>query len=63
VPFEIGADCLIRKAILDKDVVVGDGSVIENAAGVAEADHELYSVHSGIVVVPKGAVLPPGTRI
>ena len=63
VPFEIGRDCLIRKAILDKDVVVGDGSVIENAAGVAEADHELYSVHSGIVVVPKGAVLPPGTRI
>jgi len=63
VPFEVGADCVIRKAILDKDVVVGDGSVIENAAGVVEADSELYSIRSGIVVVPKGAVLPPGTRI
>ncbi len=62
-PFEIGADCLIRKTILDKDVVVGDGSAIENAAGIAEADHDLYSIHSGIVVIPKGAVLPPGTRI
>jgi len=61
--FEIGSRCRIRRAIIDKNAVIGDGSIVENAAGVAEADEPLYSIRSGIVVVPRGAVLPPGTRI
>jgi len=61
--FEIGSDCTIRRAIIDKNAVVGDGSVIENAGGVAEAENDLYCIRSGIVVVPRGAILPPGTRI
>ena len=63
VPFEIGANCRIRRAIVDKNAVIGDGSVIENAAGVAEAETDLYSIRSGIVVIPRCAVLPPGARI
>jgi glucose-1-phosphate adenylyltransferase len=63
VPFEIGADCRIRKAIVDKNAVIGDNSVIENAQGVREAETDLYVIRSGIVVVPRGAVIPPGTRI
>ena len=63
VPFEIGRDCVIRRAILDKGVVLGDGSAIENAQGVQETDQALYSIHAGIVVIPKDTVLPPGTRI
>jgi len=26
-------------------------------------DHDLYSVRDGIVIVPKGTVIPEGTRI
>jgi len=63
VPFEIGRNCVIRRAILDKGVVLGDGSVIENAEGIQDIDRDLYSIHAGLVVIPKDAVLPPGTRI
>jgi len=61
--FEIGEHCRIRRAIVDKNAVIGDGSVVVNERGVEEADTELYSIRAGIVVVPKGVILPPGTRI
>jgi len=60
---EIGAKCRIRNAIIDKDAVIGGGSTIENSERVTEADQELYTIRSGIVVVPRGAIIPPGTRI
>lgn len=62
-PFEIGANCRICKAIVDKNAVIGDNSVIENAQGICEADNSLYVIRSGIVVIPRGAVIPPGTVI
>jgi len=63
VPFEIGANCRIRHAIVDKNAIIGEGSTIENAAAVTEATNDLYAIRSGIVVIPRGAVIPPGTRI
>jgi len=33
-PLEIGANCRIRRATIDKNAVIGDGSVIENAQGI-----------------------------
>ena len=63
VPFEIGRNCVIRKAIIDKGAVIGDGSAIDIPEGTPDTDHALYSIRSGIVVVPRVAVLPPGTRI
>jgi glucose-1-phosphate adenylyltransferase len=39
------------------------GTVIRPFPGVEEYDNDLYSVRDGIVVVPKGTVIPPGTRI
>ncbi|MBN2714092.1 MAG: hypothetical protein JXR97_16860, partial [Planctomycetes bacterium] len=59
----IGADTCIRKAIIDKDVVIGRGTKILNKANVMEADHENYVIRSGIVVIPRGVVLPPETVI
>ncbi len=63
IPFEVGAGCRIRRAIIDKNVVIGEGSVIANEEGVSEADHELYAIRSGIVVVPRQVLIPPGTTI
>jgi len=63
VAFEIGSGCRIRRAIIDKNAVLGDGTVIDAPPDAADVDHELYSIRSGIVVVPRTAVLPPGTRI
>jgi len=62
-PPEIGERCVIRRAIVDKNAVIGDNSVIENSEGVREAETALYGIRSGIVVIPRGAVIPSGTRI
>ena len=63
VPFDIGSNCHIRRAIIDKNAIIGDGTIIAAPAGSADTDCELYSIRSGIVVIPRSAVLPPGTRI
>jgi glucose-1-phosphate adenylyltransferase len=59
----VGRDCVIRNAILDLDTRIGDGSRLVNEAGVQEADAEAYSIRGGVIVVPKGAVIPPGTVV
>ncbi len=61
--FEIGANCHIRKAIIDKNVVVGEGSKILNERGIKETENKLYTIRSGIVVIPRGTVIPPKTTI
>ena len=63
VPLGIGANCQIRRAIIDLDARVGHGSKLVNASDVEEADAENYSIRGGIIVVPRGAVIPPGTVI
>ena len=59
----IGRDCVIRGAIIDKNARIGDGARLVNAAGAAEAETDDYVIRDGIVVVPKHAVIPPGTVI
>lgn len=59
----IGDGVTIHKAILDKDVRIGDGVQIVNKAGVRDAEHANYLIRDGIVAIPRGAVLPPGTII
>jgi glucose-1-phosphate adenylyltransferase len=64
-PLGIGANCHIEGAILDKNVHIGDGTVIRpfpRGTEVADAGN-LAAVQDGIVVIPKDTVLPPGTRI
>ena len=50
---EVGRNAVVRRAIVDKDVVVEPGAQI----GVdLEADRERFTVSDGgVVVVPKGA--------
>jgi len=63
VPLGIGRNVHMRRAIVDLDARIGDGARILNAKGVMEADGENWCIRGGIVVVPKGAVIPPGTEI
>jgi glucose-1-phosphate adenylyltransferase len=62
-PLGIGADCHIEGAILDKNVSLGQGVVIKPFPRGTELDRGTWVVQDGIVVVPKGTVLAPGTRI
>ena len=59
----IGRDCVIRNAILDLDTRIGDGVQLINADGVQEADADNYSIHGGVIVVPKGTHVPSGSVI
>ena len=57
----IGRDCEIRNAIIDLDACIGDGVHLLNKAGVQEADGDGWCIRDGITVVPRGAVIQPGT--
>ena len=63
VPLGIGRDVVLDRVIVDKNARIGDGARLVNAAGVQEADGDGYHVRGGIIIVPKGAVIPPGTSV
>ncbi|WP_292010730.1 glucose-1-phosphate adenylyltransferase [Chryseobacterium sp.] len=59
----VGKYCYIEKAILDKNCRVGDNARIIGGKHLSDGDFETYSVKEGIVVIKKGAIIPPGTHI
>jgi glucose-1-phosphate adenylyltransferase len=63
IPFGVGKDCQIDGAILDKNVRIGEGVVIRPFPRGVEMDEGSYVAQDGIVVVPKGTILHPGTHI
>ena len=63
VPLGIGRDCVIKKAIIDLDARIGDGVKILNEKGVQNLEGDAWCIRDGIVVVSRGATVPPGTVI
>jgi glucose-1-phosphate adenylyltransferase len=62
-PVGIGPDAVIERAIVDKNARVGRGVRIVNAEGAQEKDGVGYYIRDGIVIVPKGGVIPDGAVI
>ncbi len=58
----IGKNCKIDSAIIDKNVCIGDNVSI-SPHGLEETSTQLYSICDGVIVIPKGAVLPDNTEI
>jgi len=56
----IGERCYIKNAILDKNVRIGNDVRINGGHHLENADHALYTIKDGIVVVKKGAIIPNG---
>lgn len=56
----IGERCYIKNAIIDKNCRIGNDVRINGGSHLPNADHSLYTVKDGIVVVKKGAILPDG---
>ncbi len=56
----IGRNCVIRNAILDKNVRIGEGVRILNEKGLANFASDRYNIVDGIVVVPKDVEIPDG---
>ena len=59
----IGRHVVLDRVIIDKNASIGDGARIVNEAGVPHADGDGYYIRGGIVIVPKGSTIPPGTTI
>jgi glucose-1-phosphate adenylyltransferase len=62
-PLGIGPECVIERAIVDKNARVGRGVRIVNQTGAGDLDGDGYFIRDGIVIVPKGGVLPDGAVI
>ena len=56
----IGERCIIEDAIIDKNCSIGNDVTIKGGVHLEKADHPLYTIKDGIVVVKKGAVIPNG---
>ena len=59
----IGDDCEIRNAIIDKNARIGSNVKLINNRGIQEEQTENYAIRDGIIVVPKGAIIPDRTVI
>jgi glucose-1-phosphate adenylyltransferase len=59
----VGAGSRIRGAIVDKNARIGRRVHIEPFPPGTDLDEAAWSVRDGIVVVPKNAILPDGTRV
>jgi glucose-1-phosphate adenylyltransferase len=60
----VGKGCRITHAIVDKNARIGDGCVL-NARGKPDGPYVggAVIIRDGVLVVPKGATLPPGTVV
>ena len=60
----IGKGSLIKKAIIDINARIGEGCRIGvDDMSRKDGEYDNYSVVDGIIVIPKNAVIPPGTVI
>jgi glucose-1-phosphate adenylyltransferase len=62
-PLGIGRDVMLKRTIVDKNARIGDGARLVNERGVEHADGSGYYIRGGIIVVPKGGVIPAGTIV
>ena len=59
-PIGVGRNCVVDRAIIDKNARIADGVVITPEGKPSDLDAENYFIRDGIVVVPKNAVIPAG---
>src|SRR3982751_4557189 len=59
IPIGIGRNCVIDRAIIDKNARIADGVVITPEGKPENFDAENYYIRDGIVVIPKNATIPP----
>ncbi|MCB0460685.1 MAG: glucose-1-phosphate adenylyltransferase [Flavobacteriaceae bacterium] len=59
----IGERCFIKNAIIDKNCRIGDDVRINGGSHLKNTETDTYCVVDGIVVIKKGAVIPPGFAI
>ena len=59
----LGRGCLVRGAIIDKNARIGDDSIVANTQQKSDFDGDDYYIRDGVVVIPKGGMISPGTVV
>ena len=59
----IGKNCIIRNAIVDMNCFIGDNVQIINKDNQQEIHESDYSIKDGIIIIPKGTIIPNNTII
>jgi glucose-1-phosphate adenylyltransferase len=59
----VGDGTIIERAIVDKNCRIGRQVQIVNRGHVQEADNRTHVIREGVVVIPKGVIIPDGTII
>ena len=59
----IGRNCKLDRVIIDKNARIGDGVEITSKEGCDDFQGEFCWVRDGVTVIPKGAVIPEGTKL
>jgi glucose-1-phosphate adenylyltransferase len=59
----IGRNCLIKRAIVDKNVKMGNNVKLVNAKRLRNFENEYCVIHNGIIIIPKNTVIPAGIVI
>ena len=54
---------MLDGVIVDKNARIGDGARLVNARASWTRDGDGYVIRDGIIVVPKDAVVAPGTMV
>jgi glucose-1-phosphate adenylyltransferase len=62
-PMGIGHDTVIERTIVDKNARIGDGVRISPDGKADDLDGSNFYMRDGLVIIPKGAVVPNGTVI
>jgi glucose-1-phosphate adenylyltransferase len=60
IPIGIGRNCVVDRAIIDKNARIADAAVITPEGKPENFDADNYYIRDGIVVIPKDATIPPG---
>jgi glucose-1-phosphate adenylyltransferase len=59
----VGLNCIIRNAILEKNVRIGNNVRILNEKGLQSFENDRYSIVDGIIVIPKNMEISDGSII
>jgi glucose-1-phosphate adenylyltransferase len=63
IPLGIGRNAVLDRVIVDKNARIGEGARLVNERGIQDVDGDGYYIRSGIIIVPKGGVVKPGTVV
>jgi glucose-1-phosphate adenylyltransferase len=63
IPLGIGRNAALDRVIVDKNARIGEGARLVNERDIQDVDGDGYYIRGGIIIVPKGGVVKPGTVV